>query len=266
MDNGSGAIFLIFLALASVFLLSFWLSAKREERDTRAEAQAKMDREASLARTRKEVEEIHRLVAEVNEKLTTPKQKRRRELKEERTYFSNTYGTIAKYEHNGSRYVIFDLETSGLNAESHSIIEIAATRYIDDEPVESFETLVRLSAHKKLPPAITELTGITTEMLDKDGIALEQALNDFIAFIGDDCIMSYNFEFDGAFLYNALGRRLSNKSRCIYKMAKSKWKNRYSYKLVDLLESECMTTAANAHRAMQDVEHAHELLIAIAYY
>ena len=206
------------------------------------------------------------MVEEVNDKYTTPQQKRRKELREERTYYSDTYGKTSKYQHNGSRYVIFDLETSGLNPISHSIIEIAAARYIDDEPVETFETLVCLPKNKKLPPSITELTGITTEMLAGEGKELEQALGEFIKFIGADCIMSYNFEFDGDFLYAACGQKLPNKSRCIYKMAKSKWKNRYSYKLVDLLETECMSTVTNAHRAMRDVEHAHELLIAIAYY
>lgn len=266
MDNGASALLIIFLTLAGVLLLCVLWSARNKENEEKANAQAKIDREASLARSKKEIEEIYRLVEEVNDKYTTPQQKRRKELREERSYYSDTYGKTAKYQHNGSRYVIFDLETSGLNPMSHSIIEIAAARYIDDEPVETFETLVCLPKNKKLPPSITELTGITTEMLAREGIELEQALGEFIKFIGDDYIMSYNFEFDGDFLSAACGQKLPNKSRCIYKMAKSKWKNRYSYKLVDLLETECMTKVTNAHRAMRDVEHAHELLIAIAYY
>jgi DNA polymerase III epsilon subunit-like protein len=266
MDNGASALLIIFLALAGVVLLCVLWAATNKENKEKADAQARIDKEASLVRSKKEIEEVYRLVAEVNDKYTTPQQKRRKELREERTYYSRTYGEIAKYQHNGSRYVIFDFETSGLNAQIHSIIEIAAVRYINDEPVEIFETLVRLPKNKKLLPSITELTGITTELLDSEGNELEQAISDFTRFIGDDCIMSYNFEFDAAFLYEACGQKLPNKSRCIYKMAKSKWKNRYSYKLVDLLETECMKTVTNSHRAMRDVEHAHELLIAIAYY
>ncbi len=266
MDNGASAIWIFFLAIASVVLLCVWWSAKNKESKEKTDAQAKIDKEASLARSKNEIEEIYRLVAEVNEKFTSPQQKRRKELHEERTYYSSTHGEIAKYQHNGSRYVIFDLETSGLNAQSHSIIEIAAVRYINDEPVEKFETLVRLPKNKKLPPSIIELTGITNEMLDRDGTELEQAIIDFIKFIGEDCIMSYNIEFDAEFLYAAYGRKIANKNRCIYKMARSKWKNRRSYKLVDLLESECMTHVTNGHRAMRDVENAHYLLITIAYY
>jgi DNA polymerase III epsilon subunit-like protein/cbb3-type cytochrome oxidase subunit 3 len=266
MDNGASALLIIFLALAGIVLLCVLWSATNKANKEKADAQAKIDNEASLERSKKQIEEINRLVAEVHDRYTTPQQKRRKELRDERTYYSRTYGEIAKYQHNGSRYVIFDFETSGLNAQIHSIIEIAAVRYINDEPVEKFETLVRLPKNKKLPPSISELTGITTEMLDSDGSELEQAISDFIKFIGDDCIMSYNFEFDSAFLYAACGRKIANKSRCIYKMARSKWRNRSSYKLVDLLETECMTTVTTAHRAMQDVEHAHDLLIAIAYY
>lgn len=266
MDNGARAFLIIFIALAGVVLLCVLWAATNKENKEKADAQAKIDKEASLARSKKEIEEIHRLVEEVNDKYTTPQQKRRKELREERAYYSDTYGGTAKYQHNGSRYVIFDLETTGLDATHHSIIEIAAVRYIDDEPVETFETLVRLRGNRKLPPAISELTGITTELLNSEGNELEQAISKFIKFIGGDCIMSYNFEFDAEFVFAACGRKLPNRSRCIYKMAKSKWKNRYSYKLVDLLETECMTKVTNAHRAMRDVEHAHELLIAIAYY
>lgn len=269
MNNASDGVWLVPTLILIVFMLLIWLAHANQQKIKKEELkvqQAQQEIQRIIDSGKDTLAIVERLRADAELQYTTPQQRRRREQRQERAYYSKTHGEIGKYEHDGSRYVIFDLETTGLNPAVHSIIEIAAVKYVDDEPVETFETLVRLPPKKKISKEITELTGITLEMLERDGIEIKEAMQKFIHFIGEERIMSYNFDFDGDFLAAANGGELKNKSRCIYKMAKSKWKNRGSYKLVDLLETECMTKATNAHRAMRDVEYAHDLLITIAYY
>lgn len=269
MNNASDGVWLVPTLILIVFMLLMWLAHANQKNIKKEEIEsqkAKEEIQRIIDSGKDTLAIVERLRKEAELQYTTPQQRRRRELRQERSYYSKTHGEIGKYEHDGSRYVIFDLETSGLNPAVHSIIEIAAVRYLDDEPVDKFETLVRLPPKKMISKEITELTGITMDMLERDGIEIAVAMEKFISFIGDERIMSYNIDFDGDFLTVANGGKLKNKTRCIYKMAKSKWKNRGSYKLVDLLETECMTKVTNAHRAMRDVENAHDLLITIAYY
>ena len=62
-----------------------------------------------------------------------------------------------------SDYIIFDLETTGLDAKLDKIIEIGALKYKNNELVEEFSVLVNPKV--KLPPVITKITGLTDEDL-----------------------------------------------------------------------------------------------------
>ena len=67
-------------------------------------------------------------------------------------------------KHKGIRYIIYDFETSGLNPYNDDIIEIGAI----DNYGNTFNVL--LNTKKKLSNKITELTGITNELLEKEGL------------------------------------------------------------------------------------------------
>lgn len=61
-------------------------------------------------------------------------------------------------------FVVLDLETTGLDANRHEIIEVAAIRYRSGSTNhQTIQALVKPS--KKVPKKITEITGITQEML-----------------------------------------------------------------------------------------------------
>lgn len=206
--------------------------------------------------------ELDEMLYKVNKESIDRKNKRMEKL-----YYSAEYGEYAKYQHDGSRYIVFDLETTGLEAGRHRIIEIAAIRCINDLPVEKFQVLLRLEQGKKVPKRIVELTGITDQLLLEEGRDFGEAIAEFSRFIGDDKLISYNIDFDFPFLEYALHPSpLKNKKSCILKMARRKWRTRDSFKLIHVAEEECDCKIGGAHRAMKDVELAHEVLLSIAYF
>ena len=96
-----------------------------------------------------------------------------------------------------SDFVVIDVETTGLSAAEDRIIEVAALRFVDFKPVESFTTTVK--TRKELSPKITELTGITSADIacaPEFGRVAEPLKN----FIGDRPLLGYNLPFDVEFL------------------------------------------------------------------
>src|ERR1700730_16172196 len=84
-----------------------------------------------------------------------------------------------------------------------------------------FQVLVRPA--KRIPRRITEITGITQEMVEKEGVGLESAMADFIAFVGNHQLVAFNADFDMAFLHNAasrFGQVINNPTSCALKIAK----------------------------------------------
>ena len=77
-------------------------------------------------------------------------------------------------------FVVLDLETTGLDPESDRIIEVAAIRYDRGREVETVSHLVHPGI--KIPPAVTNLTGISD--LDLDGCpTLEKILPSLLLLI-----------------------------------------------------------------------------------
>lgn len=86
--------------------------------------------------------------------------------------------------------VFFDTETSGLDADTCQIIELAAIRIEQTDRgtlrvVKTFDDFIRLPEGEKLPEKITELTGITDEMLEKEGLDENDAVYDFEELLDD---------------------------------------------------------------------------------
>ena len=102
-------------------------------------------------------------------------------------------------------FIVFDLETTGLNPASEEITEIAAVRVVEGEIRDSFQTYV--NPHKPIPAEITELTGISDETV-ADAPDLDKAVPEFLAWAGEGQypLVAHNAGFDMGFLRTACQR------------------------------------------------------------
>ena len=102
------------------------------------------------------------------------------------------------------RYIVFDLETTGLSNASERIIEIGAVKVENGQIIDSFDTFV--DPEKAISPEITRLTSITNEMVA--GAPTESAaLAQFFHFCdGCDIFVAHNADFDMGFLRTAIRR------------------------------------------------------------
>ncbi len=98
-------------------------------------------------------------------------------------------------------FISFDLETTGLNPDKDQITELAACRFINGEFVEEYSTLINPGI--PIPKKITSLTGITNKMVE-DAPSINDALPDFMKFIGSTPLVAQNINFD----YNFINKNL----------------------------------------------------------
>ena len=155
-------------------------------------------------------------------------------------------------------FVVFDLETTGLKAESNEIIEVAAIRFKKGTDThDTFQSLVK--PKKAVPTRITEITGITQAMVDDEGRPIDEVLEDFRGFIGELRLVTFNSEFDMAFIQAAAARAgkppFDNPVSCALKMARRAWPQRNSFRLDDLAKDGNIDDGKE-HRALEDASRA----------
>ncbi len=101
-------------------------------------------------------------------------------------------------------FVAFDLETTGLCANTDSIIEIGAVIIKDGKQLDSFQTFV--DPGRKLDAKVIELTGITDDML-KGAPKIEEVFPKFLEFVGNRVLVAHNADFDTGFVRQECARQ-----------------------------------------------------------
>ncbi len=165
-----------------------------------------------------------------------------------------TAGKSARTEEPGE-YAVLDLETTGLSYTKDSILEIAALLVKDGEPSASFQAL--LVQERPVPREIADLTGITDDLLEREGIETKEAILRLASFIGDLPLVCHNGAFDLTFLQYACRQHQLDPIRNPYSdtlvMARRKLKGLSDWKLTTIAEHFGLESTG-AHRALKDCQ------------
>jgi DNA polymerase-3 subunit epsilon len=97
------------------------------------------------------------------------------------------------------RYVVFDLETTGLDLNRDRVVSAAAYRVVDGRIAlgDVFSSLV--SPGRDIPSAAVKIHGIIPSMVD-NAPSFAHVFEKFIAYIGTDILVGYHVGFDLHFL------------------------------------------------------------------
>lgn len=150
-----------------------------------------------------------------------------------------------------NKFVVFDVETTGLNSEEDSIIEISAIKIENGIMIESFNTFI--NPEKEIPEEIIKLTNITNQMV-KDAPKDYEMIGDFLKF-SDNCILvAYNAPFDMGFLHKLAYKchyKINNNVDDALVLARQKILGLKNYKLKTVAEY-LNVSLVGAHRAIND--------------
>ncbi len=101
-----------------------------------------------------------------------------------------------------TEYVVFDLETTGLDLMSNGITEIGAVKIVNGKIKEQFTTLVK--PDYRISEENFKITGISEEMV-KDAPKISAVIPDFMKFIDGAVLVAQNAEFDLKFIKRFAG-------------------------------------------------------------
>jgi DNA polymerase III epsilon subunit family exonuclease len=163
-----------------------------------------------------------------------------------------------------ARWVVFDLETTGLSAAASRICEIGAQEIGRLELAATFETLV--NPRVPLPRAIQALTGIEPARL-RSAPPAELAVRRFLSFAGGAVLVAHNARFDMAFLDREVelltGRRVAAPVVDTVWLARRLLEGRVRRVGLASLAHFFGTSASPCHRALADAQATAEILVAL---
>jgi DNA polymerase-3 subunit epsilon/ATP-dependent DNA helicase DinG len=153
--------------------------------------------------------------------------------------------------------IALDIETTGLNSDIDAVTEIGLVRF-NGHRVEAEWTRL-INPNRPIPPAITQLTGITNEMV-RNAPPIKAVLHEIEAFIGDAPIIGHNVRFDLAFLQR---QRILQYNEVLdtYEMASVLLPTASRYNLSALAQALGIPLMEEAHRALADARITHSVFL-----
>lgn len=156
------------------------------------------------------------------------------------------------------KVIYFDTETSGLDFLSCKIIELAML-IDDDGNITEYDEFINID--EDLPSKITEITGITDEMLITEGISERQVAQDLKDNLTPGTLMiAHNCQFDLAFVYYLLKRHFPDEAEDIVSgldwidtVTVLKDRKEFPHKLIDAVKHYGIEEV-NFHRAIDDTK------------
>ncbi|MCL2575868.1 MAG: PolC-type DNA polymerase III [Defluviitaleaceae bacterium] len=143
-------------------------------------------------------------------------------------------------------FVVFDIETTGLNREHCTIIEIGAVRMRNGVIGEVFHAFV--DPEQDLPLEIIKLTNITDDML-VGRPKITEVLPKFLDFVGDAVLVAHNADFDMGFVEHIgrqLGHIVDNPYLCTLQLSRALFPN---------LPRHGLAAMAKHHEIVQESHH-----------
>ena len=158
-----------------------------------------------------------------------------------------------------SEYIVFDVETTGLDSQFNEIIEIGAIKVKDGKIIDNFNTLVK--PEYEIDDFITDLTGITNEMV-VHAPSIQEVLPKFLKYVESYILVGHNINFDINFVYDwalVLGLSpLTNNFVDTMRIGRRVLPELEHHRLIDLAEYFDIDTSGN-HRALKDVYITNEV-------
>ena len=165
------------------------------------------------------------------------------------------------------RWVVVDVESSGLDASRDRLVSIGAIGVRDGQVViaDSFETVLRQEPPHDGPDIPIHGIGVAEQ---RQGMEPEKALRAFLDFIGDDPLVAYHAGFDERMLTRALREHLGARFRRdwldLAQVAPLAWPGRVNPRsgLDGWLEA-LRIPMTRRHRAIVDCLATAQLLVAV---
>jgi len=157
------------------------------------------------------------------------------------------------------RYSIVDLETTGGRYIRDRVTEVAVVLHDGERILDTFESLVNPECY--IPYGITQLTGITQEMVNEAPCFYEVA-RQIVEMTEGAVFVAHNVRFDYSFLreeFARLGYTFTRKQLCTVRLSRKTFPGLASYSL-DSITRHLDIRIDNRHRAMGDALATAQLL------
>ena len=166
------------------------------------------------------------------------------------------------------KIIFFDTETTGLDCSCCKIIELAMVTVEDGLITEEYDKFIKIG--EPLSPKITQITSITDNMLESEGVdekIIAQDLKDRLT--PNTLMIAHNAQFDLSFIYHLLKKHYPQEADEI--VASLNWldtvtvfkdRKKYPHKLIDAVHYYNIEEV-NFHRAIDDTKALYEVTKAL---